>query len=118
MVLTICEKGRSAWRLRVAIPMAALPEFIGLGEPRRGPSVIARQGSPHDAPFSTLPLLLSAVIVDVAMPISAVSMLEIGQVLAVPIARNVPLRIGGLTIGHGSIGAVDDRVAIQFNQLS
>ena len=126
MVLTICETGRGAWRLRIAIPMAALPDLIGIGKPSRGhsrdpsggPPMTARPASPHDAPFSTLPLLLSAVIVDVAMPISAVSMLEVGQVLAVPIARNVPLRIGGLMIGHGSIGAVDDRVAIQFNQLS
>jgi flagellar motor switch protein FliM len=119
LVLTISETGRGAWRLRLAIPMSAIAGLIGLDGKRSGPRPgSASPASPTDEPFSGLPLMLSAVIVDVAMPISAVSRLEVGQVLLVPIARNVPLRVGGLTIGHGSIGAVDDRVAIQFNQLS
>ena len=119
VVLTISETGRGAWRLRLAIPMSAITALVGSAGTRGGPrSAAGIPARPHDAPFCGLPLMLSAVIVDVAMPISAVSRLEVGQVLSVPIARNVPLRVGGLTIGHGSIGAVDDRVAIQFNQLS
>jgi flagellar motor switch protein FliM len=118
MVLTVSENGRGAWRLRLAIPMGAIAALMGLDGKRSGPRPgSAGPASPHDAPFNAVPLMLSAVIVDVAMPISAVSRLEVGQVLTVPIARNVPLRVGGLTIGHGSIGAVDDRVAIQFTQL-
>jgi flagellar motor switch protein FliM len=57
-------------------------------------------------------------LVDVALPLSAISRLEIGQVLAVPVARMVPLRVAGRTVAHGSIGAVDDRVAVQITQLS
>jgi flagellar motor switch protein FliM len=30
----------------------------------------------------------------------------------------VPLRVAGRTVAHGSIGAVDDRVAVQITQLS
>jgi len=115
LVLTVCETGRGAWRLRLAIPLGALAALLGPSNPR---AAATGPASPHDAPFDALPLMLSAVIVDVAMPIAAVSRLELGQVLAVPIARSVPLRIGALTIGHGAIGAVDDRVAIQFTQLS
>lgn len=119
VVLTISETGRGAWRLRLAIPMSAIAALTGSAGTRSGPrSTASAPASPHDAPFDVLPLMLSAVIVDVAMPISAVSRLEVGQVLSVPIARNVPLRIGDLTLGHGSIGAVDDRVAIQFTHLS
>jgi flagellar motor switch protein FliM len=119
LVLTISETGRGAWRLHLAIPMTAIAALIGLVGPRGGARPhSASPTNPYDAPFNALPLMLSAVIVDVAMPISAVSMLQVGQVLSVPIARNVPLRVSGLTIGHGSIGAVDDRVAIQFTQLS
>ncbi len=117
--LTISETGRGAWRLRLAIPIGAIAALLGLDGKRGGfQSAVGEPANPHEAPFCAVPLLLSAVIVDVAMPITAVSRLEVGQVLTVPIARNVPLRIGDLTIGHGSIGAVDDRVAIQFTQLS
>jgi flagellar motor switch protein FliM len=32
------------------------------------------------------------------------------------VARNVPLRIGTRTIAHGTIGALDERVAVQITQ--
>ncbi|HBQ53942.1 MAG TPA: flagellar motor switch protein FliM, partial [Erythrobacter sp.] len=32
--------------------------------------------------------------------------------------RNVPLLIGDLTIAHGCVGELDDRVALELNQTS
>jgi flagellar motor switch protein FliM len=37
-------------------------------------------------------------------------------VLPVSVARAVPLRVGETTIAHGSVGAVDERVAVQITQ--
>ena len=114
---TIREGSRPPWVLRMALPMSALADLIGTAapraeRPRRAPA------SPLDLPFAEMPLTVRAVLVDVPLPLSALGALEVGQVLAVPVARNVPLRIADAVIGHGTIGAVDDRVAIQLTQLS
>ncbi|MFM9936874.1 MAG: FliM/FliN family flagellar motor switch protein [Novosphingobium sp.] len=115
--LTVREGGRPPWSLRIAVPMAALADLTGLAAhrpapPRRAPA------NPMVAPFAEMPLMLRAVLVDIPLPLSALGALEVGQILAVPVARNVPLRIAESVIGHGTIGAVDDRVAIQLTQLS
>ena len=57
-------------------------------------------------------------LVDVQLPLATLGALEVGQVLAVPVARSVPLRVGEALVGHGTVGAVDDRVALQLTQLA
>lgn len=118
LTLSIAEGGRAPWRMRLALPFPILADlFTGTdrpaGRPRR-----ARPADPLAAPYADLPLPVSAVLVDVALPLSVLSTLEVGQILAVPIARSIPLRVAGRTVAHGSIGAVDDRVAVQLTQLS
>jgi flagellar motor switch protein FliM len=114
---TVREGGRPPWILRIALPLAALADLTGMSAQRSAPPRRA-PASPMDVPFGEMPLTVRAVLVDVPLPLSALGALEIGQVLAVPVARNVPLRIAESVIGHGTIGAVDDRVAIQLAQLS
>lgn len=115
--LTVREGGRPPWTLRIALPMAALADLTGLAAHRPAPPRRAPV-DPMGAPFAEMPLTVRAVLVDIPLPLSALGALEVGQVLAVPVARNVPLRIAESVIGHGTIGAVDDRVAIQLTQLS
>lgn len=117
LTLTVREGSRPGWTVKIALPMAALADLTGHAaqrptRPRRAPA------NPLDTPFADMPLTLRAVIVDIPLPLSALGALEVGQVLSVPVARNVPLRIAESVIGHGTIGAVDDRVAIQLTQLS
>jgi len=114
---TVREGGRPPWMLRIALPMAALADLTGLSAQRPAPPRRA-SADPMGAPFAEMPLTIRAVLVDIPLPLSALGALEVGQVLAVPVARNVPLRIAESVIGHGTIGAVDDRVAIQLTQLS
>lgn len=119
LAVSVREEGRTGWELRLAIPLDALPVLL-----RTGPVAAAaapRRNAPADpaaAPFAELALPLRAVLVDVALPLGTVSALRPGQVLAVPVARSVPVRIGPRTIGHGSIGTVDDRVAVRLTQVS
>ncbi len=117
LALSVREGSRGAWTIRIALPIAVLAGLTGLVAKRSAPPPRA-PARPLDAPFADMPLTVRAVLVDVPLPLSALSGLEIGQVLAVPVARNVPLRIAESVIGHGTIGAVDDRVAIQLTQLS
>ncbi len=118
LTFAIREGARPAWTLRLGFPMAALADLVGTARPAAKPKTPAAPASPLDTPFADMPLSLRAVLVDVALPLTTLSALEVGQVLAVSIARSVPLRVGEALVGHGSIGAVDDRVALQLTQLA
>lgn len=118
VTLSIQEAGRSPWSVRIAIPLASLGSLVGPGERRPARSTPQGPADPMALPFADMPLPVSALLVDVALPLSTISALKVGQVLAVPVARNVPLRVAGKTIAHGSIGAIDDNVAVQITQLS
>lgn len=121
LVLSVAEADQTPWDLVLAFPMAELADLLGApassgsaaspAQPRRAPA------SPADAPYADVPLPLTAVIVDMQVPFSTLARLTVGQILPVAVARNVPLRIGEVTVGHGSVGAVDDCVAVQLNQI-
>ena len=118
LTLTVTEGTRAPWAIRVAFPFETLADLFGHGERPPVASGSAGPADPLGEPFGDMPMPISAVLVDVALPLSAISGLEVGQILSVPIARSVPLRVAGQTVAHGSIGAVDDRVAVQLTQLS
>ncbi len=106
------EPGGDSWLMTLAVPLASLSAVFGEG-PRRVPEGRAA-ADPLDEPFAGLPLELAAVLVDMKMPMSALAGLEPGMVLPVAVARNVPLRLGRVTVATGTVGAADDRVALQI----
>ncbi|MCW1383014.1 FliM/FliN family flagellar motor switch protein [Novosphingobium sp. KCTC 2891] len=118
LTLSITEAGGQPWLLRIALPFAVLADLFGQNDRTSARPAPRGPADPLHAPYGDLPLPLKAVLVDMALPLSIISTLEVGQILSVPIARSVPLRVAGRTIAHGSIGAVDDRVAVQLTQLS
>ena len=115
---TVEEIGQAPWQVIVALPVGTLGAIFGDGkQPGARPAAAApRPINPTDEPFGDLPLTLSAVIVDMRLTMSALADLRPGALLPVSVARNVPLRVGDKTIAHGTIGAIDDRVAIQISQ--
>jgi flagellar motor switch protein FliM len=116
LTLTVSEAGAEAWPIRLALPLAALAGLVGEGAQAPARTAAPRQTNPAEEPYCDLPLTLSAVIVDMRLPMAALTELQPGSLLPVSVARNVPLRIGDKTIAHGAIGSVDDRVAIQITQ--
>ncbi|MBX9884516.1 MAG: FliM/FliN family flagellar motor switch protein [Novosphingobium sp.] len=118
LTFSIREGARPAWSLRLGFPMAVLADLTGAARPAPGPVRAAAPADPQAPPFADMPLTVRAVLVDVSLPLATLSALEVGQVLAVSIARNVPLRIGEVHVGHGTVGAVDDRTALQLTQLA
>ncbi|WP_068077945.1 FliM/FliN family flagellar motor switch protein [Novosphingobium lentum] len=119
IVLTISQPGRAPWTMALAFPLATLGELFGHGErPPAARLANQRAADPASAPFADMPLPMIALLVDMAMPLSAISALEPGQILPVSVARSVPLRIGDRAVARGTIGAVDDRVAVQITHIS
>ncbi|WP_353226617.1 flagellar switch protein [Novosphingobium sp.] len=131
--IAVSEGTRAPWPIRLALPLALLPVLTGIAAPAPVGTGDGPANSPDDEPFAAMPLTLTALLVDTPMSLQVVSRLEPGQVLNLPIARSVPLIIGqpgagadhggghgsaAVTVAQGTIGAVDDRVAIQITQLA
>ena len=81
---------------------------------RRAPR--RRQAGPLDAPFADITLEVEAVLTEMRVPLSRIATLAPGQTLPIPVARAVPLRIGGAVIARGTVGELEDRVALQLTQ--
>lgn len=118
LMLNVVEQGRMPWAINFAFPLDTLAAMFAHGEAKRPAKPARGPAQPTDAPFADMPIDLTAVLVDMSLPLATVSALSVGQVLPVPIARNVPVKVGARTYAHGTIGALDDRVAIQITQLS
>lgn len=107
-----------SWSVMLAFPLAMLGALLSGAGLADGAAGARPRPAPNAAPYADIPLSLRAVLVDMTMPLSAVSALEAGQVLPVAIARKVPLMAGPKTIARGTLGELDDRVALQISQLA
>lgn len=115
LTLAIEDGARAPWNVTLAFPFASLADLLGSETPAPR-SERNCQPNPTNEPFGEVPLTVSAVLVDMRIGFSTLSALRPGQVLPVAVARSVPLKVGDKTIAHGTIGAMDDRVAVQITQ--
>lgn len=102
------------WRITIALETEALAALLPRSPSQR--PAAARKADAHEAPFAGLPLTASATLVDMEVPLHRLADLQPGDVLPIMVARNVPLRIGDIVLARGSIGEVDDQVALQITQ--
>ena len=109
----VTEAAGVRWRMTLAFAEAALPPLLGTETTGSHKAVAA---DPCAAPFGDMPLPLTARLVDMAMPLARLSRLRVGDVLPVAVARQVPLHLGRRAIARGTIGALDDRVAVQLTE--
>ncbi len=116
LTLEVEDPGRSPWQVMVALPRTSLIAMFGEGETAPAKHARPAQSDPTDEHFGAVPLTISAVLVDMRIGFAELSNLQPGQILPVAVARSVPLKIGNKTIAHGTIGALDDRVAVQITQ--
>lgn len=110
--------GAQPWLVRVAACRSSIAELVGsrAASPAIGRTIGARgiEGSA----IAEVELPLRAVLVDVPMSIARLSGLAPGSIIPVAVNRNVPLLAGDLVIAHGSVGELDDRVALELTQTS
>ncbi len=76
----------------------------------------ARPTAPAIEVFADLPLDASARLVDMQIPLHRLAGLAPGAVIPIAVARSVPLRVGDAIVARGSVGGVDDQVALEITQ--
>jgi flagellar motor switch protein FliM len=111
--LTVEEPGQAQWTIRLATPVSTLAALCA--EPADSQRPVG-PADPAAQPWCDLPLTVSAVLVEMRLPVSALAGLCPDALLPVSVARQVPLRIAGTRFAHGTIGSLDDCVAIQITQ--
>lgn len=110
--LEVIERGAKPMKLALAVKAEALAALLPPTEVRK--RVPERKAGPLDDPFGEIALTLEAVLTEMRIPLSRIATLEPGQTLAIPVARAVPLRIGGTIVARGTVGELEDRVALQI----
>ncbi|HUD28341.1 MAG TPA: FliM/FliN family flagellar motor switch protein [Novosphingobium sp.] len=114
IVLEVEEPGAQPWSLALAFPLSTLAAALVVPRRQRRAARSALRPGPGEEPFASMPLEVTAVLVDMTMPFSRLSALRPGDVLPVTVARSIPLRVDRRTIATGTVGEVEDRVAVQL----
>lgn len=65
-------------------------------------------------PFASVPLPLVAVLADITLPVRRITALKAGDIIALPIPRDVPLRLGAREIARGQAGSADGHLALRI----
>jgi flagellar motor switch protein FliM len=108
------EPGCEPWTLALTFPQATLAALFA-GRERKLPAPAAPHApDPMSEPFASLPITLTAVVVDMMVPFTRLAALRPGDVIPVALARSVPVKAGDRTIATGSIGDFEDQVAVQI----
>lgn len=115
--LSVVQNDHAPWVITLS---ASLPELRRLVarhlQPTGQAGVVHAANDPMAAPFGEVSLRARAVLAQLSISLARASALVPGDIIPLAIARDVPLQIGGLTIGLGTIGVLDDRVALQITR--
>ena len=77
-----------------------------------------RQGDPANGPFGQMPLTLEAVLSEFEMSLDGLERMRPGDEIPLLVARDLPLRIGDSLLGHGTIGSLDNHMAVRLKNLA
>ncbi|SLJ95335.1 FliM/FliN family flagellar motor switch protein [Novosphingobium mathurense] len=113
--LEVEENGCEPWSMLLAFPQATLSALVTVPRHPRKARMMNVAPDPAAEPFASMPLQVKAVLVDMTMGFSRLSSLKPGDILPVAVARSVPLKVGDQTVANGTIGELDDRVAVQVS---
>lgn len=121
LILEIREAGEGSagatpWRITFATRFAALPRLLGDRPRSRRRETAGGLASPLDEPFAGMNLPVEARLVDMPVKLSRLAGLKPGVTIPIALDRQVPLRIGNTVVARGTVGEMDDRIALQITK--
>lgn len=117
--LSITEEGHEGWQINIMGLASGFAAFLSAldGAGAADDGLVAELG-PDDEPFCDIALPLRAVLADMRVPVSRLSALAPGDILPLSLRREVPLLAQGTEIARGTIGTMDDRVALKLTTIT
>ena len=118
--LVIANRQGCQWQALVALAAERMERLLPV--PGRGPAPSGNRkphapADPMAAPFSTIPLPLHVVLTEIDLPLVRLQNLAPGDTLPLAMGRQVPLMLGDRPLAHGSIGTLEDRMAIRLTRF-
>ncbi len=112
--LAVSETDGRSWAIRLTL---CAQGFATLFAARPKPTTVRPVRDPAAAPFADVPLALEALVAEFTLPLARLSGLKCGDTIPLTLSREVPLRISETTIAYGSVGAADERAAVQLTRV-
>ncbi len=131
---TVAQQNTADWTMRIAVLESDIAALAGRGDcsGHRSPEHtdrLAQRATFADIPFETV-----AVLAEMRLPLARIAGLAAGDILPIAPRRDVPLRIvqdagqnmgqnmghdtDSATLGVGTIGVLDDRIALQLTSIN
>jgi len=104
------------WQMMVALAAARLDDLLPAQGTARAAGEARAAGNPA-APFGAIPLALRAVLAEFDLTLGQLDRLAPGDTFPIPMPRHVPLRAGEALVALGSIGTLDERLALCLTQV-
>lgn len=115
--LTMTGDDGREWRALLALAADRFDSLLpGAGAPR----VAVEPKGPPDAgamPFGSIPMPLQAVLAEFELSLARLQTLAPGEEIPLAIGRQVPLRMGEEVLAFGSIGTIEDRMAVRLTHF-
>lgn len=117
--LLLCGEGQPPMRLQFALHTDGIDALLMANRKRRATaSEQVRIVDPATGPWGAIELDVRAILSESRFPLSRLAALEPGAVISLPINRKVPLVCDGRVLAHGTVGEMEDRIALRVTDLS
>lgn len=118
-VLSITADDGVSWTAILAMPIEELDHWL----PGASTSVPANDDEPgesatEDRVFGAMPLRLQAILAEFELSLGELDRLSPGDRIPIAIARDIPLRLGTHLVASGSLGTLEDRIALKVTSPS
>jgi len=115
--LVIANRQGCEWRALLAVAAERMVRLLpapGRTRPHGDQRARRKAPDPMAAPFAAIPLPLHVVLAEVDLSLARLQSLAPGDTIPLALGRQVPLMLGERLIAHGSIGTLEDRMAIRL----
>jgi hypothetical protein len=118
--LVITNREGCEWRCLLAVAAERMGRLLPApGRARMQPGGRRRRApaDPLTAPFAGVPLPLHVVLAEIDLSLARLQTLAPGDMLPLAMGRQVPLMLGDTLLAHGSIGTLEDRMALRLTRF-
>lgn len=121
LTLRFANQENAVWIAQLAMTGHALDNLLPSASDEPKARQAGQSGGRADgagpASFGAIPLGVRAVLAEVELSLSQLERLAPGDTIPLAMARSVPLWVGDAMLGHGSIGTIEDRMALRLINL-
>lgn len=113
---TITQGSAAPLELTLAMRLSHAPVLLAEGFAVAPPQAQPIADAAVREPFADLPLDVVAVLADLKLPVARITALKPGDMIALTIPREVPLRLQGKDIARGQAGTADGTLALRITK--